>query len=363
MFDLISELHQDKELSFNDKRLEKRYSIIDSNLELHQSCILNKISKTRAERKASYDFFTNRKVCEQVLMSRLYERLKAQEDHYKGTDLLVIGDTSEYNFSVNENRIKDKNQLGPLSNKYGLGYFVHASLALNAKDLSVLGLSDLQLWHRPCYRTDNEVYKKLCFEEKESYKWYVGVNNSHQRLSKAKHITYIQDRDGDVYESIIRIRKLDKADLLVRSCQNRRILSPNGEQSQLYDYLQELPVDFTYQIKIKKEARTKRKSRVATLEVRSARVRLLCPVHLNKKCPPQSWINIVWVREKGAKGEDAIDWKLITTHEVSGQIEELKKIIAWYKARWLIEEFFLSLRQGLMTWNMPFWNQDRVYEN
>src|SRR5262249_43370106 len=46
-------------------------------------------------------------------------------------------------------------------------------------------------------------------------------------------------------------------------------------------------------------------------------------------------------------GQDAVHWRLFTTHEVEG-FEKALKIINWYKKRWNIEQIFRTMKkQGL----------------
>jgi len=52
------------------------------------------------------------------------------------------------------------------------------------------------------------------------------------------------------------------------------------------------------------------------------------------------------VKEKSNR-EDAIDWTLLTTHEVN-TTEDAELIVGWYKQRWQIEQLFRTLKsQGL----------------
>ena len=362
MFDILERKEDTHE--FVDSRLRSRYEGIKRMLEKGQSSILNQLSINRAERKGSYDFFQNKRVEESHIKSSIYDSIAIEE--IEGANLLVIQDTTEYNYGQSNQRLKDRQGLGDIGNKYGLGYFVHPSLVIEENTKSLVGLSDIQLWHREEDRAKASSRKQRDFSEKESYKWHVGIINSQKRLASASRITYIQDRDGDIYESIEEVKQLASAELLVRCCRNRRIELKDGKKSMLYKHLSNQAVNFSYKLAIRGDKRKNRSSRIAQLEVRSVRVKLVCPENLKKIAEPTIEVDVVWVREKETsvpKGETAIDWKLITTHKPHANEEAMKQLIEWYVGRWKIEEFFLSPKLEPTIWKMLYWKQDMVYEN
>lgn len=368
MFDLIGGKESIDSSDFADKRLLTRYERIKTQLELGQSSIMNQLSNSRAERKGSYDFFKNTRVSEAQIKSRAYEAIRTEQ--VIGANLLVLQDTTEYNYAHNESRtnprLKDSRGLGDISSKYGLGYFAHPSIVINQSDNSIVGLSDLQLWHRASSRPKLFRSSQRKFEDKESYKWHVGIVNSHKRLAGAKQVTYVQDRDGDAYESIVKVRSIQRAELLVRSCQNRRIQLIDGSEKTLYDYLLEQEVMFTYELGLQGDKRKNRSTRVAQLEVRSVRVNLVCPRDLRGLVPPNVEVDVVWVRERASsvpQGESPVDWKLITTHQVAGSRDLVEQLIEWYASRWKIEEFFLSPKQEHMIWKTLCWKRVMVCVN
>jgi hypothetical protein len=117
----------------------------------------------------------------------------------------------------------------------------------------------------------------------------------------------------------------------------------------LYDYLKEQPIDFTYELALKGDRRKNRTARIAQLNVRSQRVKLVCPENIRKHNPINTWVDIVWVREDPQsvpQGESPVDWKLTTTHQVVEAHKLIKKLIQWYVSRWLIEEFFYITKTG-----------------
>lgn len=364
MFDFVESYNSPSLTSFVDKRLASRYEKTDYLLQRGQSCVLNKVSTSRAERKGSYDFFSNDRVSEQQLKAKNYEQLASH--CVKNQNLIVLQDTSEYNFASNTNRLRNIDQLGTLSNEYGLGFMSHISMVMDESDKSILGLSDLQLWHRKTDRAGASTRKQRVFEDKETYKWYLGIHNSHTRLKEANRITYVQDRDGDIYESIVKVKATQGAELLVRSCRDRRILINDSDYAMLYPYLKEQPILFSYDLKVKGDRRKNRTSRIAKLDVRCSKVKLVCPQMLQKRTDPIVEMYAIWVRENEETvplGQTPIDWKLLTSHEVEDDVEYIKQVIDWYVSRWKIEEFFLSPKQEAMIWRMLYWKRVKAYAN
>lgn len=363
MFEFESVAKKGANHPFVDKRLSKRYEYLMDRMEDEQTCILNQISRCRKERKAGYDFFKNERVTEQQLKERMYEKLGCSSLAWKEEHLLVISDTTSYSYGHHVGQIRDEAGLGVLTSEDTLGYSAHASLALRASDLSVLGLSDLQLWHLKEGRARRDSRKQRIFENKESYKWYVSLVNSKQRLSGAGLITHIHDRGGDIFENIVRLEEVDRSELVVRSGQDRKIVLADGSQCMLYRYLAKQQAKYSYSIEVRADKKKGRSARRADLDVYCCRVQLACPLFLrNKKYqyPPFVEVDVVWVKEKACSvpaGEQPVDWKLITTHRVAEDETGMKQVIQWYANRWLIEEFFLSQRQGPTIWKMPCWRR------
>ncbi|MBK7884660.1 MAG: hypothetical protein IPJ81_13425 [Chitinophagaceae bacterium] len=63
-------------------------------------------------------------------------------------DLIVIQDTSSFNLNNHYHRLKKGTGLGTIEDNFNLGFFLHASLVIDAFSDTVLGCGDAQLWHR-----------------------------------------------------------------------------------------------------------------------------------------------------------------------------------------------------------------------
>ncbi|MCG8421945.1 MAG: IS4 family transposase, partial [Proteobacteria bacterium] len=90
-----------------------------------------------------------------------------------------------------------------------------------------------------------------------------------------------------------------------------------------------------------------RKPRKAVLDIRAAHVRLRIPDQARgEKLPTSVAVNVVSVIETNPpRGQEPVNWTLLTSEPID-TVEDLKRIIDYYRARWLIEEFFKAIKTG-----------------
>lgn len=62
--------------------------------------------------------------------------------------LIIIQDTSSFNLNTHYYRIKKESGIGPIEDNFHLGFFMHASLVMDASTENMLGFSDVHFWHR-----------------------------------------------------------------------------------------------------------------------------------------------------------------------------------------------------------------------
>jgi hypothetical protein len=133
-------------------------------------------------------------------------------------------------------------------------------------------------------------------------------------------------------------------DLIVRACQNRQVeTGDEGQINLLFAHVDSQPEQGRFKAII--PAAPGRKTRVAELAVRFSRVVVCKPMHgAARDLPATVTLTMVDVREtsKPKKGEP-IQWRLMTTHEVTS-LAEARRIIDLYRLRWTIEEFFHTLK-------------------
>lgn len=255
-----------------------------------------------------------------------------------GRDVVVIQDTSE--LALGGRRAK-ANGYGPVGKGGALrGLLLHAVLAVDAGTGGVLGLVDAKVWNRKGGKAKPRRGRKT--PQKESQRWLDGTSRAGEVLAAANSITGVSDRESDIYEHFA--RRPSNVHLIVRACQNRQIETDREDPiSLLFPHVDGLPEQGRLKVKI--PAAPGRKARVAELAVRFSRVVLCKPLHgAAPDLPATIALTMVDVRET-SKPEDGkpVHWRLLTTHEVTS-LGEAHRIIDLYRMRWIIEEFFHTLK-------------------
>jgi hypothetical protein len=324
---------------FSDKRLDKRAIQVSSLLYFGGSSSVRGSSLKESDQKAAYRFLSNDKAEEKILIEAAKERSSYL---CVDKDVLVFQDTSEFNLENHRNRLQAGTGVGLTGNNRDIGFFLHSSLVLDASTETILGFSDIQLWHRQEDKLDKEErdYKNVPIEEKESYKWIKACKGSKEQLSKAASITFIEDREGDIYEQFATIPD-ERTHLIIRSRDNRKL----SDGSKLFERLAEQPAAGSYTIDLVKDIRQGIEKRTATVEVRFCKVHITKPQRL-KKIPMADCVELyaIEVREINALEGVGICWRILTTHEVS-TYEQAVGIVNKYRLRWYIEQLFRLLKK------------------
>jgi len=325
---------------FKDKRLDKRATRLSGLLVAGRSSSIHAITPNESEQKAVYRFLKNEKTHEQILISAVKERSSYL---CSGRDVLVLQDTTDFNFFNHRARLQPNTGIGVAggSDKW-LGFFLHSSLVLDQTDETILGFSDVQLWHREQVRIDSKQdgYKKLPIEERESFKWIRACNESKKHLSAAASITFVEDREGDIYEQFATVPD-ERTHLIIRSRANRNLADGN----KLYNVLSQQPAVGSYKIDLVTDLRKGVEKRTAVVEVRFCKVRITKSVIEKKKSlAPHVELYAVEVREINGAIANPIHWRILTTHSVNS-FEESIRIIDHYKSRWYIEQLFRLLKK------------------
>lgn len=308
----------------------------------HQSVSIRGISRNWAEQMGYYRFLNNEEVTVSELALSLARHCQTQVE---GRHILAISDSSEINLQAHVGRVKPEN-LGSVGNNDGLGFWLHPTLAVDAERGFPLGLSAVQIWHRELERLDKTErrYKQLPIEAKESYKWIKSAVSSqpHFEAGGATQVTYIGDREADIYEEWFDVPQLG-AQLLVRVGQDRTLV---GTDEKLSVFVAHQPVQGNYAVVVPEDKRLKRQAREAFMSVRYGRVSIGRPKRLSGDVYPASVpLFVVDAQEVSSPtGVEPLHWCLLTTHRVE-TLEQALQILQWYRWRWRIEQLFAILKQ------------------
>ncbi len=255
-----------------------------------------------------------------------------------GRDVVVIQDTTELILGGRRARASGYGPVGKGGDLSGL--LLHPVLAVEAGTGALLGLVDLRIWNRK--RGGTKPRRSRATAEKESQRWIDGTARAGEALAGATSITAVSDRESDIYEHFA--ARPANVELIVRACQNRLIEAPATDPSALlFSFIDSMPEQGRFSVTI--PAAPGRKQRTTELAVRFSPVTLRQPLHALKGDRPATLnLTIVDVRETSARADgEALHWRLLTTHVVRG-LDEARRIVDLYRLRWLIEEFFRTLK-------------------
>jgi hypothetical protein len=245
-----------------DKRLDDRAQRLWSSLSNRPGSNISKLSSSRAEQVGYYRLLENGKFEEGDIIKELTDRLSPL---VVGRDVLCIEDSSEINVSGNKNRLQSGTGLGLSDNADNATCFkIHPGLVLDAQSLCPLGFSAIKIYHRDEQKPDRfeRNYKRQSIEDKESYKWIEVSKASKITLDHSNSVTFVQDREGDIYEQFALIPE-EKYHLLIRSRTTRNLI----DGSDLYTAMQQLPVAGTYTIEISADKRKGKQKRTAEMAI------------------------------------------------------------------------------------------------
>jgi Transposase DNA-binding/Transposase DDE domain len=324
---------------FSDKRIEKRLANLAENLSVNPVSVIRQISDNAAEQKAFYRLLKNNKVEEKILIDEIVSRTQQQ---CPNKHLLVLQDTSEINLTANRNKIDSHSGLGQsdkADNMYG--FKLHPSLVIDAESLEPLGFSSIKVFHRPENRPDRLTrnYKKQPIEEKESMKWIESAQTSKLVLSNASIITFVEDREGDIYEQFARIPD-ERTHLIVRCRTTRKLV--NG--SDMFSTVEQTKISGRYVLHLPSDHRKKNSGRDANISVRFSKCAIRKPRNLSVKTTPKSLDVYCIIATEDGNMANRISWRLLTTHPITN-FEQAMQIINWYVARWNIEQLFRILKK------------------
>lgn len=329
-----------------NKYLDERYKKIVSEMREKESAIINRFSKDRKEIVGASRFFNNENIDLSDLISLEYD---FDKKIIKGKHVLAIQDTTEVDFRNNKGKLKEEDKdLGGICSGTGVGFFIHPTLVVEAESGFPLSFSSIEIYSRDkdSKNKNERDYKKLPIESKESYRWIKSTETSKKVLKEAEVITYITDREGDIYDLFDKVPE-ENNHIIIRLTHNRKLYKNNEK---LFEELEKEEVKGRYTKKIQGDIRIQKEKREALLEVKYKKIKISVPLHHNNKENVSESVELTAIEVKEHQNADVskgIHWRLITSHEIKN-IDDAKRIINWYSLRWNIEELFRILKkQGL----------------
>jgi hypothetical protein len=264
---------------------------------------------------------------------------------------LVVHDTSTMSFDPDGAR----RGLGRVRSE-GQAFFAHVSLALSG-DGSRMPLGVVALSHH--VRRGEQKKKRLKTKDSpdnERARWGRQIAAVGSLGVDRSHVVHVMDREADDFALFAQLTRA--ADRFVIRVAHDRLLAPSVEGfrklteavTQVHSVAErEVPLSRRPAASRSPQQRRihpVREGRLAKLAFGATTVALRRPIPQPKSLPEALSMNVVRVWEVDApKGETPVEWVLLTTEPIA-RAEQLLQIVDWYRARWVIEEFFKALKTG-----------------
>jgi hypothetical protein len=265
--------------------------------------------------------------------------------------VLCIEDTSELDYTGKS----DIQDLGPLNYESRQGLYLHPTLAVTPQRLC-LGVLNIHSWARKFGSLGQEKEPERPLEEKESVRWVDGyrqVNELAESLTETR-LTYIADREGDIYDLFVEAPCPESAaDWLVRG-QYDRALAAGGT---LRQSLAKAPV--LTEMSFDQPGGNGRSARTVHQQLKAVRVILKAPWRPDRVLPDIEATAILATEPHPPAGEQPVEWLLLTNLPVQTPEQAIEKL-QWYLCRWQIEIYFRILKSGCRVEELQLEKRERL---
>jgi hypothetical protein len=254
---------------------------------------------------------------------------------------VLVQDTSFLNYGT----LQPKAGMGTVKERVRDEYLLHTTVAFTPERVN-MGVLGAKFWQRPEQPGGRE-RKHKPIEEKESYRWLEGyaLACEVQHACAETVVVSVADCEGDIQEWFLDAlgrAGRERAEFLIRAKCNRR-LAPGAAHGYLWEEMQEARPLGRITFELSRQA--DRPSRRVTLSVKALPVTFNGARRPGGRLPPGQLWAVYATELKPPKGEEPIEWLLLTSLPVE-DFSGACLVVQWYRARWEIELFFRVLKQG-----------------
>ena len=337
-------------IDIGDKRLNERAKEIATKMSSQPTKPLNQACEDWAETKAAYRLFGNEKVTEEKIREPHQEKTKERMKNYEC--VLVPQDTSLLNYTSHK-KTEGLGSIGTKNQKLK-GLVSHNALAITEEGMP-LGLLSQKIWART--EAESEMTKaekqKRPIEEKESYKWLIGLRETAKYTPEGVQAVSICDAEADIYDLFVEADKLNIG-LLLRAAQNRLLMDKKDLKLWQQVEQEEIKGHLTIQV----PARNGELARQATVSVRFKQtVQPKPPPHLADT--PIKLSAILVLEVDPPTDVTPVEWRLLSNVVVKSFLDALEQI-GWYCKRWQIEVYHKVLKSGCTIEDCRLQTADRL---
>lgn len=314
------------------------------------------IARSQADLEAIYRLLRNEHVDHQSVLAP--HVANTVERARNAGVFLAVHDTTE---AVFKGEARGQ-QLGTVANGSS-GFFIHSTIAVSAdesrKPLGVLGLRTFARAQQPKRKQKRNRNQKARRSkavvrsrrkdqrDKETDRWRVAALETQEMIGPQAKCIHVMDREGDSFPLLAAM--LEASCRYVVRAKHDRLLE---DGLKLWGALDEVNGTLFREVTISKRrfinrkfAHPQRSGRIATLHIRSKRVTIPRP-EAAQSTIPELILYVVQVYEPNPpEGEPAVEWTLLTSERIRN-IEDAAQVVDWYRARWVIEEYFKCLKTG-----------------
>jgi len=342
--DLHSEISGAK---LGDQRRSERAASIVEAIARRPSAGFPRVFDTEAELEAFYRLVNNTAVTPDALLaphaSESWRRAEA-----RGDSVLVLHDTSEFVYKGETPRD------GLTQKATGQSFHGHFALAVAEVEAPVVHgvvahrsyVIEEGLWLEPI---DAGTFNELLIG---SQRWADLVDDVSDSAPEGVGVIHVMDREADDYALWTRIVEQGD-DFVIRAKQDRRLAD---HSSKLFDAVAQEPLLVSREVQLSRRSKRRlpgskrthppRETRPAKLSIRTGSVQIKRPPGAEPLGTASMPLHIVEVVEVNPPDDaQPIHWLLLTTLPVQDAQQALR-VVDIYRKRWLIEEFFKSLKTG-----------------
>ncbi len=321
-------------------------------------------ARSDAGLEATYRFLNNPKIRPQGILEPHFN-CTIRRAAESATLILAVHDTTEFEFDPESVR----DELGWLTPSKR-GFLGHFALGVSAdglrRPLGLLGMATLFRAPFPKATAADKADKKKAKKKKgcgtdlngEARRWSDLAQEVSERLAERVEVIHVMDREGDSYALLGTLLGANQR-FVIRVNHDRVVIDDdlsNGKD-RLFTILNRANGQIERKVKISKRKKGSgpakalqehpdREERTATLLFSATSATLKRPKARSSKLPAALTLNFVHVWEPDPPpGQDPVEWRLVTT-EPTSTVEEIVAVVDWYRARWLVEEFFKALKTG-----------------
>lgn len=320
-------------LEFGDQRLTARCLNIVQQVKINPALSFPQAASNWGWLKGLYRFFANAKVTREKIMAahlrNTVERCKQE------AVVLAVQDTTFLDYSHQP----AKEDLGLISGAaHSLGMGVHNVFAVSGQNKKPLGILHQQIIIRTAKHPATESYAQRQCRPRESQKWLRGLETVNKLLAGHPNVITVCDREGDIYFFLCALKEYHQG-FVIRCTVNRATT-----QGALFTAIARADGKCTTSITLPRNG--KRKKRTTELLLSSCVIEIKTPRKNAERSAPNLTVNVVIAQERQPPlGVEPLHWILLTSETV-GSKDDCLRVLKYYQARWLIEDFHKGLKTG-----------------